>query len=51
MHAIKEIERAVANLSRDELTLFRKWFNEFDAKIWDEKFEQDIKSGKLDKLA
>ena len=29
MHAIKEIEKAVANLSRDELSSFREWFGEF----------------------
>jgi len=33
------------------LARFRQWFEEFDAQVWDEQFEGDAKSGKLDKLA
>ena len=48
---IQEIEQAIADLSPKELARFREWFEEFDAQAWDEQFEQDAKSGKLDKLA
>ena len=48
---IHEIEQAITELPPDELARFRKWFDEFDAKIWDEQFEQDANSGKLDKIA
>ncbi len=51
MTKVKEIEEAVANLPEDELSLFRTWFAEFDASIWDEQFERDAESGKLDSLA
>jgi hypothetical protein len=51
MSAIQEIERAVSKLSPDDLASFRNWFAEFEARIWDEQFEKDANSGKLDKLA
>ncbi|MFH1907970.1 MAG: hypothetical protein ABIL11_11435 [Chloroflexota bacterium] len=51
MSAVLQIEQAVSQLPPKELTHFRKWFEEFDAKIWDRQFEEDAKSGKLDKLA
>jgi hypothetical protein len=49
--SIHEIEQAITELSPRELARFREWFEEFDAQVWDEQFEQDAKSGKLDKLA
>ncbi len=51
MVTIKEIENSVACLPEDQLEEFRKWFEEFDAKIWDEQFERDVNEGKIDKLA
>ena len=48
---IQEIERAIAELNPRELARFRQWFEEFDAQVWDEQFERDAKSGKLDKFA
>ena len=51
MSAVLELEHAVSQLPPEELARFRKWFEEFDAKIWDRQFEKDAKSGKLDKLA
>ena len=32
-------------------SLFRSWFEEFDAEAWDRQFEQDVASGRLDALA
>ena len=51
MNTIYEIEQAVSHMSLEDLARFRQWFEEFDATVWDEQFEQDAKSGKLDKLA
>ena len=48
---IQEIVRAIAELKPRELAHFRQWFEEFDAQAWDEQFEHDAKSGRLDKLA
>ena len=51
MRAVQKIESAVSQLSRDDFVRFRGWFDEFGAKIWDEQFEKDVMSGKLDHLA
>ena len=51
MSAVLQLEQAVSQLPPKDLAHFRKWFEEFDAKIWDKQFEKDAKSGKLDKLA
>ncbi len=46
-----EIERAVSQLSREELAKIRAWFAEFDAANWDRQFETDVAAGRLDALA
>lgn len=51
MSTVLEIEQAVSRLSPQELARFREWFEKFDAEIWDKQFEEDAKSGRLDKLA
>ncbi len=51
MITLKEIESVIKNLSKVDLSEFRAWFEEFDAKTWDKQFEEDASSGKLDKLA
>jgi hypothetical protein len=32
------------------LAQFRAWFLEFDARVWDEQIETDLKAGKLDAI-
>ena len=51
MQVVQELKSTVSQLSSYDLNLFREWFDEFDAKIWDQQFERDVKLGKLDKLA
>ena len=51
MSKIEEIEKEVLGLNPDELQAFRKWFWDFDAEVWDRRFEKDALSGKLDSLA
>jgi len=48
---MQDIQQAIFNLSPDELALFRRWFEEFDARLWDEQLERDAHTGKLDKIA
>jgi hypothetical protein len=48
---INEIEQAISHLSHNELTRFRQWFADFDVRVWDEQFESDAQSGRLDKIA
>lgn len=50
MTRIEDIEKAVEQLSPEELARFRAWFEEFDARLFDEQIERDAKAGKLDKL-
>ncbi|MFH0926519.1 MAG: hypothetical protein V1872_12975 [bacterium] len=51
MSVVQEIESSVERLSETELSAFRSWFEEFDAKMWDDQLENDIHLGKLEKLA
>jgi len=48
---IEDIEKAVAKLPSKELVTFRAWFHQFDDLVWEKQFEQDVKAGKLDRLA
>ena len=49
---VEDIEKAVANLTVDELAKFRAWFDAFDAERFDRKIAGDAGSGgRLDRLA
>ena len=50
MTKIEDIEKAVEQLSPEDLAKFREWFDEFDARLFDKKIERDAKSGRLDEL-
>ncbi|MBI4378674.1 MAG: hypothetical protein HY578_06230 [Nitrospinae bacterium] len=51
MTTVQDIEREVSSLPLKELAEFRAWFEEFDAQVWDKQFEEDARSGRLDKVA
>jgi hypothetical protein len=51
MSTVAEVERAIEQLSPEELRAFRAWFAERDAVEWDRQFEQDVAAGRLDALA
>ncbi|PYV16502.1 MAG: hypothetical protein DMG21_11520 [Acidobacteria bacterium] len=51
MSKLEEIEDQIKTLTPEELTELRGWFQEYDAKAWDEQFERDVKEGKLDRVA
>lgn len=46
--SVEELETAITRLSKDELTAFSQWFEEFMADAWDRQIEADILGGKLD---
>jgi hypothetical protein len=48
MTELAQIQKAVEQLSEDELRQFRAWFEELQARLWDEQIERDFASGKLD---
>jgi len=51
MSTAEEIESAVSGLPPAELSRFRTWFEQFDADAWDRQWEEDVKAGRLDRLA
>ena len=48
---IRDIEHAIAKLPTKKLAAFRAWFHKFDARTWDKQFQEDVKAGKLDRVA
>ena len=50
MSDVEQVERQIEKLSTVELTKFRAWFLEFDARVWDAQIESDLKAGKLQGL-
>ena len=50
MSKVEAVEREIQSLSASELAAFRKWFHEFDAAVWDQQIEEDVRAGKLDRL-
>lgn len=51
MITVEDIVEAVEKLPPDKLAKFRVWFEEFEAKRFDRKIEQDARSKKLNHLA
>jgi hypothetical protein len=51
MTKVEKIEQDIRRLNRDELLAFRRWFREYDSDEWDRQIEEDVRAGKLDKLA
>jgi hypothetical protein len=47
---VKEIESAIARLPPSELAELARWFEEFQARAWDGRLEQDMRAGRLDSL-
>jgi hypothetical protein len=48
--SVKELEKAISQLSAGEFAKLSSWFDEFRAEVWDHEFEADVKAGKLDAL-
>jgi hypothetical protein len=51
MPSVAEIEKAIEQLSAEELKALRAWLAERDAAEWDRQLESDVHSGRLDALA
>ena len=48
--SIKEIEAAIAELPTQEIEELMTWLEEYHAQMWDKQIEEDLESGRLDKL-
>ena len=46
--SLQELEAAVINLPRHDLSAFARWFEEYLADEFDRRIEADIVAGKLD---
>lgn len=51
MSRVEKVEDQVKDLSPDELRVFREWFAQFDAELWDRQLEAHGSNEKLLKLA
>jgi hypothetical protein len=51
MKTINEIEQAILALDPKDLATLRDWFARLDAEVWDQKMEQDIVAGRLERFA
>ncbi len=51
MTKVEALESEIEKLSPAELAAFREWFAKYDADEWDRQIEEDVRSGKLDRLA
>ncbi len=47
MTKLEYIEKAVKQLSADEVALFRLWFDEYEADLFDARIEADLNAGTL----
>jgi hypothetical protein len=48
--SIQDIERAVEELSPDELVQFSEWFARYHEQEWDKQIVEDRRAGRLDEL-
>lgn len=48
--SVKDIERAITQLPRDEFRELVAWIEDYHHQIWDKKIEDDLDSGRLDSL-
>jgi hypothetical protein len=51
MSKVENIGQEIKGLTPSELAVFRRWFLEFDAQVWDNQIEEDVRKGKLNNLA
>ncbi len=48
--SVKEIEKAIEELPRHEVTELSQWFEEFQNQLWDEQIERDANAGRFASL-
>jgi hypothetical protein len=48
--SVQELERAVSQLSTEELDEFTQWFANYQQNEWDKQILEDSKKGRLNKL-
>jgi hypothetical protein len=51
MTRLEKLELEIQKLSPEELANLRDWFRKYDADAWDRQIEEDVRGGRLDRLA
>ena len=46
-----EIIENIKKLPKNELQILLEWLENFEQELWDREFEEDVRQGKLDRLA
>jgi hypothetical protein len=46
--SVEEIRTAIRRLPKKELERLRRWFDKYDAGVWDRQIEEDVAAGRLD---
>jgi hypothetical protein len=47
---VEQIERAITQLPAKDLAELVSWLEDYSAQVWDERVEEDLKTGRLDAL-
>ena len=50
MSTVEEIEKAIEQLSKQDVWQLNDWLTEYCNRLWDEQMEADAESGHLDSL-
>jgi len=48
--SVTEIQAAITELTSDDLAYLMRWLESYQAKLWDQQIEQDLETGRLDKV-
>jgi len=48
MNLLEQIQSKIYELSKEERSRLREWFDEFEGDSWDQEFDENMKEKKLD---
>jgi DNA-binding PadR family transcriptional regulator len=51
MNLLEQIQSKIYELSREERTRLREWFDEFDGDSWDKDFDDHVKAKRLEEAS
>ena len=50
MDIVEQLQDEIQKLEIRQVTVLRKWLDEYHEALWDKQFEEDVAAGRLDKL-
>jgi hypothetical protein len=48
--SVTEIQAAITGLTSDDLADLMNWLDDYQAKLWDKQIEEDLNTGRLDRV-